>query len=80
MYQTKERNIMERIAIIDHDNHRLYVEDINEEVLNEKYNGEEEVYIRDNYSMENFSWDYITGTEFFPEDEDPITVDFEDLL
>ena len=72
---------MERIAIIDHDNHRLYVEDIDEEVLNEKYNGEEEAYIKDNYTLENFSWDFITETEYYPnDDDDPISVEFEDLL
>ena len=72
---------MERIAIIDHDSHRLYVEDIDEEVLNEKYNGEEEAYIKDNYNLENFSWDFITETEYRPNDDyDPISVEFEDLL
>lgn len=72
---------MERIAIIDHDSHRLYVEDIDEEVLYEKYNGEEEDYIKDNYNLKNFSWDFITETEYYPNDDnDPISVEFEDLL
>ena len=72
---------MERIAIIDHDSHRLYVEDIDEEVLYEKYNGEEEDYIKDNYNLKNFSWDFITETEYYPNDnDDPILVEFEDLL
>lgn len=72
---------MERIAIIDHDSHCLYVEDIDEEVLYEKYNGEEEDYIKDNYNLKNFSWDFITETEYYPNDDnDPISVEFEDLL
>ena len=50
---------MERIAILDHDEHKLYVEDIDEDVLNNQYWGEEERYIRDNYDMEHFSWEYI---------------------
>ena len=38
---------MERIAILDHDEHKLYVEDIDEDVLNNQYWGEEERYIRE---------------------------------
>ena len=72
---------MERIAIIDHETHRLYIEDIDEEILNTKYNGEEEDYIADNYSLsDNWSWEYIVETEYIPMDEDPISVDFEELL
>lgn len=75
---------MERIAIIDHEHHRLYIEDINEEILNEKYHGNEEEYIKDNYDLgtDNYTWDYIVGTEYFPDEDDqaPIDVEFSDLL
>ena len=40
---------MTRIAIIDHDAHNLIVEDIDDEILESKYGGEEEAYIKDNY-------------------------------
>jgi len=72
---------MERIAIIDHDEHQLFVEDIDETILNRDYGGEEEAYIKDNYNLENFSWDYIVRTEYYPENgDDPMEVDFTDLL
>lgn len=69
---------MERIAIIDHYNHRLYIEDIDEDVLQEKYGGEEEAYIKDNYKFEEnepWSWEFITATTYFPIDGDPMDVD-----
>jgi hypothetical protein len=48
-----------RIAIIDHDNHELIIEDINEQELEEKYGGDEQAYIDDNYYLENYSWDWV---------------------
>ena len=57
---------MERIAIIDHDEHRLYIEDIPESVLNEQYDGEEEKYIEDMYDLEHYAWDYITDALYIP--------------
>jgi hypothetical protein len=72
---------MERIAILDHNEHKLYVEDIDEDVLNNQYWGEEERYIRDNYDMEHFSWEYIGETLYFPEmDKDPVEVEFTKLI
>ena len=74
---------MERLAIIDHNNHNLYIEDVSDEAL-AKYNGSEEDYIKDNYSIEGnfFSWDYITSAQYFPEgdDPDPVEVNFKDLV
>ena len=75
---------MERIVIIDHDEHRLYIEDIDEGMLFKDYNGEEEAYIKDNYDVENFSWDYIVEAIYLPEASippfsDPITIDFNDF-
>ena len=67
---------MERIAILDHENHRLIIEDISDKDL-EKYNGEEEAYIRDNYDLnpDDYSWDYITDIEYLQEDDkDPVDV------
>ena len=71
---------MERIVIIDHNEHILIVEDIDEDVLNEKYDGEEEKYIEAHYDVENYSWDYIVGCMYIknqPPFDDPIRVDFE---
>lgn len=73
---------MERIAIIDHDTHTLFVEDIDEDILNTKYDGDEEAYIKDNITDigfgENFSWDYIVDTCYTPINGDSIDVDFEE--
>lgn len=72
---------MKRICIIDHNEHELLVEDINEQELQEKYDGDEQKYIDDNYDLENYSWDWISDTQYFPEGEsDPIEVDFKDLI
>lgn len=73
---------MERIVIIDHDNHKLFVEDVDEEILNNQYDGEEEKYIKDTYALgENWSWDYITSAEYIPNDfDDPIEINFYDLI
>lgn len=71
---------MRRIAIIDHTNHTLFVEDINEEILEGQYGGDEQLYIDENYSLGNYSWDWITDTEYFPEfEKDPIEINFEDI-
>ena len=63
---------MERIAIIDHAHHRLFIQDISDEEL-KKYNGEKEAFIKDNYGdLEEgkWSWDYIISIEHFAEGED----------
>ena len=64
---------MARIAIIDHSAHELYVEDINDEVLNaEPYNGDEQAYIDDNYTFEgDYSWDYIVDSSYEGENDGP---------
>ena len=71
---------MERIAIIDHEHHRLFIQDISDEDL-KKYNGEEEAFIKDMYAdLEEgkWSWDYIISIEHFAEEEsDPVTVDLD---
>lgn len=74
---------MERIVIIDHDNHRLYVEDIYDDML-QNYNGEVQSYIDDNYTLGLYSWDYIIDAEYIPnygeyEYGDPIEIDFENI-
>lgn len=58
---------MTRLAIIDHETHNLFIEDVSEEAL-AKYNGDEEAYIKDNYFIhDNFSWDYITLAQYIPD-------------
>ena len=72
---------MTRIAIIDHDEHRLYVEDIPDDILKKQYGGDEQKYIDDNYDMENYSWDYITEGLFLPAGEsDFCDIDFDTIL
>ena len=72
---------MRRIAIIDHNEHELLIEDINEQELEEKYGGDEQKYIDDNYDLENYSWDWIRDTQYFEEGEPgPIEVEFKDLV
>ena len=72
---------MRRIAIIDHANHTLMVEDINEDELKEKYGDDEQKYIEENYTFEGeYSWDYITDAQYFPESEKtPIEINFYDI-
>jgi len=73
---------MRRIAIIDHVEHELLIEDIDEYVLEKQYGGDEQAYIDDNYDLENYSWDWITDTYYISDegDPDPIEVDFKDLV
>ena len=71
---------MRRLAIIDHDNHALYIEDINEEILEGQYGGDEQLYIDDNYSLKNYSWDWITDAQYFLEfEKTPIEINLEDI-
>lgn len=59
----------ERLVIIDHARHEVFIEDVSQEDL-EKYGGEEEAYIKDNYTFEGeWSWDYIVGITFLPADD-----------
>lgn len=64
---------MTRIAIIDHASHDLWVEDINDDVLNaEPYNGSEQAYIEANYTFEGeYSWVYITDAFYIGEVDGP---------
>lgn len=70
-----------RIAIINHDTHTLFVEDINDEILEGQYGGQEQNYIDKNYTFGGeYSWDYICDAAYFPDGEsDPIEIDFENL-
>ena len=57
---------MERLVIIDHARHEVFIEDVMEEDL-EKYGGDEEAYIKDNYTFEDtWSWDYVVGISYLP--------------
>ena len=75
---------MRRIAIIDYTNHILFIEDINEEILEGQYGGDEQMYIDDNYSLKDYScdysWDWITDAQYIPEfDKTPIEINFKDI-
>ena len=69
-----------RIVVIDHERHTLYVEDINDDILQGQYGGDVQLYIGDSYSAENYSWDYIVDTQYIPEDDKtPVEINFEEL-
>lgn len=68
---------MTRLAIIDHAEHTLFIEDVTDEQL-AKYNGEEEAYIKDNYTFEgDWSWEYLTDIEYIPSDDDKLPMELE---
>ena len=73
---------MRIIAIIDHNEHDLIIEDINEEVLEKEYGGDEQKYIDDHYDIENYSWNWIIDSYYLPNDDngDFITVEFSKLI
>lgn len=72
---------MVRVAIINHETHQLFIEDITDEML-EKYGGEEEAYIKDNYTFEGeWSWEYIVDIEYYCEENtDGIAIEPTDFL
>ena len=57
------------LAIIDHLEHQLFIENADDNEIETKYKGEEEDYIRDKYGFKDedlFSWEYLTKrTEVF---------------
>ena len=69
-----------RVAILDHDYHKLYVEDIDRKYI-EQYAGSLEDYIRGNYLLGNFSYEKINDATYLsPDMEDSVTVNFEDII
>lgn len=71
---------MRRLAIIDHATHHLYIEDVNEEILEGQYGGDEQLYIDDNYSTTNYSWDWITEIQYFTEfEKTPVEINTKDF-
>ena len=51
------------LAIIDHLEHQLFIENADENEIETKYKGEAKDYIRDKYGFTNenlFSWEYLT--------------------
>lgn len=72
---------MTRLAIIDHESHNLFIEDVSDEAL-AKYNGEEEAYIEDTYELgKHWSWDYITSAQYIPdcEETEAYDINFDDI-
>ena len=72
---------MRRLAIINHADHTLMVEDVNENELQDNYGGDEQAYIDANYTIEGeYSWDWITDAEYYKEGEsNPIEIDFDEI-
>ena len=56
---------MERLAIIDYESNTLFIDDVTDEEL-EKYSGEEEDYIKANYCLKHYDWNWITEIQYFP--------------
>jgi hypothetical protein len=51
------------LAIIDHLEHQLFIEDADENEIETKYKGNVENYVRDKYGFTDkdlFSWEYLT--------------------
>lgn len=51
------------LAIIDHLNHQLFIENADDDEIQTKYKGDEEDYIRDKYGFTDddlYSWEYLT--------------------
>lgn len=73
---------MRRIAIIDHNEHDLIIEDINEELLEKEYGGDEQKYIDANYDLENYSWDWITNSYYMQDGDNgnAVEIDFNSLV
>jgi len=73
---------MRRLAIIDHDTHTLYVDDVDEKELEENYKGDEQAYIEDNYVLlNNYSWDWVTDAIYYKKMyETGIDIDFDKLI
>lgn len=66
-----------KVAIIDHFNHKLIIDEINDDVL-DNYSSVED-YISDNYTFEgSYSWDSISRyVEYIPDEDDkePVNID-----
>ena len=71
---------MKRLAILQHKDHVLMVEDVSEEQLS-KYQSVDDC-IKDNYYFDaDYSWCFINGALYFPNDDpSPVEVKFEDLI
>lgn len=70
---------MERLVIIDHASHTLFVEDVTEEMLT-PYGGDEQAYIDNNYTFEgDYSWDYIVDAQYVLESGDVTEIPFESI-
>ena len=71
---------MVRLAVIDHDEHKLFVEDVDEKTLKEYEN--ECAYVRNNYAIAgSFSCSIIKEAEYIPEgDPHPVEIDFKELV
>jgi len=67
---------MERLVIIDHATHQVFIEDVPTELLEKYYDGEEEKYIEDNYNFNgDYSWDFITAVNIVTEEGDIEEID-----
>lgn len=75
------KNGIKRIAIINHAQHTLHIEDIPIKVLEEEYNGNVEDYIRDKYLfMHELSWDYVTDVEYTPNGGEAFSIEPSDFI
>lgn len=77
MHRNQKTINMVRIAVLDFHEHRLYVEDVADEEI-ENYGGVD-AYVKDTYTFEGeASWDAITDAEYIGLGEsDPVEIDFD---
>ena len=71
---------MVRLAVIDHSEHKLFVEDVDEKILKEYES--ECAYVRDHYTIAgSFSCSIIKEAEYIPEgDPHPVEINFKELV
>ena len=74
-----KRNMV-RLAVIDHSEHKLFVEDVDEKILKEYES--ECAYVRDHYAIAgSFSCSIIKEAEYIPEgDPHPVEINFKELV
>ena len=74
-----KRNMV-RLAVIDHSEHKLFVEDVDEKILKEYES--ECAYVRDHYTIAgSFSCSIIKEAEYIPEgDPHPVEINFKELV
>lgn len=71
----------ERIVILDHESHSVFIEDIDMDMIDSLYDGEEERYILSKYKLgEYWTWDYITSIQYIDDKNQPHEIDIDEII